>query len=376
MARTRKGERLSLRDMLVRWCAPTLVAAVRTAEAKFTDDQIRAACPCSLGGAAPAVRNQNELNPKTLDWVQQCLRVPWNDLVADLRSRIMASRIELTGVPAGSGEGTKPQRIPPSYVEAYAFDFVSNAVLWHQGGWGAVTASLNTEAADLEHEPDRPLPLRTAMLSLCDEALVDRYETAKMATDIVRAVRQGSLPSDRRRLCARNSETERGILEYPWMAQLAPARAELLADFRTRIATGEVELVGLQTAPVLAAEPARLSPAWAMRMQFDWRQQTVSVERALFVDVVGTVKQRTATPRTSNQPPKRGRPSFPMDELVAIACTRLGTRAASRKGEADALLAEFQRRHPSTKPPTVRTIEDHVARIYATAIRTTGTLRA
>ncbi|MBI0539632.1 hypothetical protein D9599_29450 [Roseomonas sp. KE2513] len=214
------------------------------------------------------------------------------------------------------------------------------------------------------------------MLTLCGEILVDRYEMAKMATDVVHACRQNRLSSKYGRVYAGLTAFGLDILEHPWMERLKLAEQDLLADFRAQLASGKIELLGLQTEPVLARELAPLAPTWAERMQFDWQQQTVRVAGALFADVVGRPKQPAVRDELVNQRPKRGRPRFPMDEMVTIACTRLGTRTSSRKGEANALLAEFRKRHPSATPPTVRTIEGHVKEIYAAAARNEGALKA
>jgi hypothetical protein len=52
--------------MVLRWCEPALVDAVRAAEVPFTDDQVVAACPCSLGGAAPAAPAPLAIDPKAI----------------------------------------------------------------------------------------------------------------------------------------------------------------------------------------------------------------------------------------------------------------------------------------------------------------------
>jgi hypothetical protein len=52
---------------------------------------------------------------------------------------------------------------------------------------------------------------------------------------------------------------------------------------------------------------------------------------------------------------------------VAIARTRLSLRLSNNQREADMLLREFRRLHQSARPPGVRTIKDHVTKIYAAA---------
>ena len=377
MARTKKGERLSLRDTLLRWCDPALVQNIRAVEAEFSVDQIMAACPCNLEGTAPSVRDRAEVDPVEVERARQRFRQPWNSLVADLHSRIMASRIELAGVPTGSSPPAPAKRIPPSYAAKYDFDFILNTVRWHHGGWTDVTASLSTEAAHLDDDASQPFPLKAALLTWSDELLVDPFETAQMVCQLANEVRRGRLPASRERLYAGVSVYDIEPFEPQWRGRLEPARTELIADFRARISRGEIQLTGLQTEPVLALEPGPLSPAWAERMQFDWQRQTTRVEGALFVDVVAVVREARLPVKSKaiNQPARRGRPSFPMEKLIAIACDRQDVRISNRKREADALLAEFQRRHPSVKPPAVRTIEDHEAEIYVAAVGNAGTVK-
>lgn len=378
MARTARNEQLSLRDMLLRWCDPTLVEAVQVVEAQFTEDQVKAVCPCSLGGAAPGELNSADLDPDAIARIQPAFAMVWHNLNADLRSRIMISRIELRGIPPQASAGAAPEPVPPSYVNQYDFDFTTNSILWPRGGWRAVTASLCTEAANLDEIGSEPLPLSQAMLTWCDDALVDRYETALMADRLAAEIRAGRLHPDRERRYAGVSIFDIDRVERPWRTRLKQAVKELHADFRARLASGVIELHGLQTEPVLAAERRRLSVAWAERMRFDWKRQSIEIENALFVDVFGVAKMAAAGAdvQVVTPPRRRGRPKFPLNDFVAIVRDRGTRRAATNEREADILLAEFRRIHPLAKPPTARTIQVHVDEIYAAAADDAATLKS
>lgn len=333
--------------MLLRWCDPALVAAVKAAEAPFAEDQVKALGPCILGGAAPALQNPPDLGPNMVDRIQQGLGPPWNALVADLCSRIMVGRIQLAGVPATADAESISVPIPLAYVNSYDFNFATDTVTWYRGSWHAVTASLNTEAASLDEAADHPLPLNKALLTWCDDALVDRYETAHAACQIGRDLRQGPPRRGHDRLYAGLSMSDLEHVEHLWGERREPARTALHADFRARVANGKIELIGLQTEPVLATKRSRLPPVWAERMRFDWQRQTVRVEGTLFVDVTGAAippgpkeksQAETAAPRKGP-----GRPGLSMAELVVIAGQRLGKREPTNKGEANVLCDEFRR---------------------------------
>lgn len=375
MVRTAKNERLSLRDMVLRWCEPALVDAVRAAEVPFTEDQVIAACPCSLGGAAPAAPAPLDFDPDGVDRIQASLRMPWGNLMADLRARVMMSRVTLTGVPATDQQAV-PACIPPSYVNRYDFDFSANTVTWFRGKWLAVTAALTTEAVALGDAGEAPLPLKQALLTWCDDVLVDRYETADTARQLAQDIRQGFRHPAQERRYAGASTFDLHLIE-PWAERLEPARMALQTDFAARIASGEIELTGLQTEPALAADRTSLSPAWAERMRFDWRKQTVRIKGVQFVDVFGVRRTAPTGPETKSggQPRRRGRPNFPMEEMVAIARERMRIRESNVAREAELLLKEYRARHADAKPPAVRTIEDHVTKIYAAAARDTGPLK-
>jgi hypothetical protein len=349
--------------MVLRWCEPALVDAVRAAEVPFTEDQVVAACPCSLSGAAPAAPARMDFDPDATTHIQAGLRMPWSNLMADLRARVMMSRITLTGVPATDPQAV-PASIPPSYANQYEFDFSSNTVTWFRGKWLAVTAALTTEAVALGEAGETPLPLKQAMLTWCDDVLVDRYETADTARQLAQDIRQGFRHPAHERRYAGASTFDLHLIE-PWAERLEPARVALQTDFAARIASGEIELTGSQTEPALAADRTSLSPAWAGRMKFDWRNGTVQVGGVRFVDVSGVRRATPTAPETGSGGESRrgGRPSFPMEEMVEIA-RRRGSRESTNKGAASALLDEFKVQFPQRRAPSHRTVVDHVAEIY------------
>ena len=286
--------------------------------------------------------------------------------MADLRARVMMSRITLTGVPATDPQAT-PACIPPSYVDQYDFDFSANTVFWFRGKWLAVTAALTTEAVALDGAGEAPLALKQAMLTWCDDVLVDRYETADTARRLAQDIRQGFRHPAHERRYAGASTFDLHLVE-PWAERLEPARVALQADFAARIASGEIELIGLQTEPALAADRTSLSPAWAGRMRFDWRNGTVQVGEVRFVEVSGVRRTTPTAPETEagSQPQQGGRPGFPMEEMVEIA-RRRGSRESTNKGAASALLDEFKAQFPQRRAPSHRTVVDHVTEIYRRA---------
>ena len=366
MARTAENECLSLRDTVLRWCDPVLVDAVKNAEAPFTEDQILAACPCSLGGGAPAVPDPPDLDSDAVARVQVGFSRPWNNLIADLRRRIMISRIVLTGIEASDPEAIRVT-IPPSYVSQYEFDLVGSTIVWSRGKWLSVTASLTTEAAAIEDCAKAPLPLKQAMLTWCDDLLVDRYETADLARQLAQDIRQGFRFPARERRYAGVSTFDLHLVE-PWAERLEGAKTAVQTDFAARIACREIELTGLQTEPALAADSTSLSPAWAGRMKFNWQNGMVQVGGVRFVEVSGIRKTTPNAPETDfgGQPERGGRPGFPMNEMVEIA-RQLDSRESTNKGAASALLNEFKTQFPDRQAPSHRTVVDHVAEIYRKA---------
>ena len=295
--------------------------------------------------------------------------------MADLRARVMMSRVTLTGVPATDPQAVSAD-IPPSYANQYEFDFSADTVTGFRGKWLAVTAALTTEAVALDGADGAPLPLKRAMLTWCDDVLVDRYETADTARQLAQDIRQGFRDPAQERRYAGVSTFDLHLIG-PWAARLESARIALQTDFAARIASGEIKLTGLQTEPALAADRTSLSSAWAGRLKFDWRNGTVQVGGVRFVDVSGVRRTTPTAPATEPRatPRRRGRPGFPMDEMVAIARQRLRIRESNIAREAELLLKEYGARHAEAKPPKVRTIEDHVTKIYAAAARDTGPLK-
>jgi hypothetical protein len=301
--------------------------------------------------------------------MQDMLGPAWRALLADFRARVAIGRIRLDGTPTDENAEAVSVPLPLVYAKSYDFDLAANTVNWHRGAWRSVWATLNTRAASVGAPPGAPIPLDRVPVTWCDEELVDRYETAEVAAQLLHEAASRDRPAGHSRRFAGLSRLDIDFLQEDWRRFLAPAKEALHTDFRTRIADGRIQLFGLQIAPQLAPERARLSSTWAGRMQFDWRTQTVKIEGAIFADVEGVqapfmlpADRKPAAPKR-----ERGRPGFPMDELVAIARTRLSLRLSNNQREADMLLREFRRLHQSARPPGVRTIKDHVTKIYAAA---------
>ena len=74
--------------------------------------------------------------------------------------------------------------------------------------------------------------------------------------------------------------------------------AALESDFRARVASGEVVLEGLQTAPTLARNRMSIPAAWAAIMRFKVRESIVIAEDTKFIGVMASpfASQANATP--------------------------------------------------------------------------------
>ena len=152
--------------------------------------------------------------------------------------------------------------------------------------------------------------------------------------------------------------------------------AHLVAeDFRNRFEAGEIILDGLQVKPQLNTMRSAVPQAWASLLKFDWNNSSLWAADARFIQVTGRRRQVSeagaAGPRDGKlrhgrqRSSARGRPPFPMAAMVAIATERRGLRKPNKKQETTELLKAFHERFPNEKPPTHRTVYDHVNEIYA-----------
>ena len=155
------------------------------------------------------------------------------------------------------------------------------------------------------------------------------------------------------------------------------AMAMLVDDLRRRLEHREILLFGVQVAPGRQSQHAEIPGAWAVEMQFDFKEGTIEcgefrwvAVRAARPDAAGALTQRPAVDDGA-EPPERtgsaGRPTFPLQEMVAIVRERRRKRLPNNKSEADALLADFADAYPGVRAPAHRTVVDHVAEIYRTA---------
>lgn len=166
-----------------------------------------------------------------------------------------------------------------------------------------------SRAAPADPAPDGQLPLAEACFAWCDPALVVAF---RAATDVERPSpisrptgRFGRRPATRDELWVDAARERRAEHVAAIDAEIRRTSAALLADFRDRIGSGEIQLIGLQLAPILSQARVPLMPAWAARMQFRLRQGRVTVGPAVFVDVTAI---RTAQA-----------PAFPPAEQSAAA---------------------------------------------------------
>lgn len=184
---------------------------------------------------------------------------------------------------------------------------------------------------------------------------------------------------------------ETGPLIEVARTQVRLAQDAFLHEVRWRIEIGVILLTGVQVLPELQTVRSPILGSWATAMEFDFRQRTVACFGHRWIAVTGSrcafeasgepaaisAEGAEATadaapselPRaTPPEPPavSCGRPGFPMDEMVEIA-RRRGSREATNKGAATALLDEFAARFPGRQPPSYRTVVDHVADIYREA---------
>jgi hypothetical protein len=160
-------------------------------------------------------------------------------------------------------------------------------------------------------------------------------------------------------------------------ARYDSALAALLDDLRRRLESGEILLRGVQTAPVRQAAPSSIPGSWAVDMVFGTKDSTIEcgqyrwiAVRAARPDTAGSMIRQPAAENKAESPERTGsggRPTFPIEDMVAIVREGRRKRLTNNKSEADALLAAFALAYPGVRAPAHRTVVDHVAEIYRTA---------
>jgi hypothetical protein len=166
----------------------------------------------------------------------------------------------------------------------------------------------------------------------------------------------------------------------------------LESDFRTRVASGEVLLDGLQCAPTLATSRSPIPALWARLLVFCFAQNKIAttVQNVEFIDVMGYRAGRQISAGTTpavqpnipskavtvSAPRPRGRMSYePLIEADLRAnWDEIRRRAANRPGQlpvwselARAMHKRLDRarRNGGGAIPHVQTIRTHLPQIYA-----------
>jgi hypothetical protein len=199
-----------------------------------------------------------------------------------------------------------------------------------------------------------PLPLLRACVAWCDPGLVRAYQEA--------AALPRPQPVFRRRSWGAGSRDgfgtdDRDTLRADARAeQVAGKRREvealqrqrlvdLVADLRTRIAQGEILLVGLQTEPVPATARSVVPAAWASRMRIELGQDRVRLGPAVFVDVLA--ERRPAAGGRATQPAAAEQPEI-TDEGSTARADR-PRRKPGRHSFDDAIREALRRRWPQVQ---------------------------
>ncbi|HWX49967.1 MAG TPA: hypothetical protein VNZ61_18120 [Roseomonas sp.] len=220
---------------------------------------------------------------------------------------------------------------------------------------------------------EEPVELRKAVHTFCDATLLSEW------MDACRIPVPTSIP--------------RTQADFERRQELTAPRDEawklLIADFRRRIASGEIVLEGFQVRPVLVNTRSQFPTAWEPLLQFEWERNAVFIRRAEFVGV--TVRRHTAkvsrqslsslpsqscAAETEAVPRRRGRESFaPLIEADLRAHWDETQARTNRASTGEPLWSELARivykrlvrqhsRRNGSKVPHEQTIRKHLPKIY------------
>jgi hypothetical protein len=141
---------LPLRQAILTWCKPDLVAAVRREEVRLTEHE-------HAGLDLPLLCDVSELAvPHRDGWMaghasHTALRGAWDRLFNDLRRKVEGGELFLEGVRLAPEHATTPEEISSSWAADMKFDLDRNTVQVGQARFGAITVST------------RPSPWQTAV---------------------------------------------------------------------------------------------------------------------------------------------------------------------------------------------------------------------
>jgi hypothetical protein len=143
------------------------------------------------------------------------------------------------------------------------------------------------------------LPLVKALAAFCDPILVERRrEIERQAASVPTRWLENSWNSDPCHPLHHGGLVLRRTRPRTWSDTLRSERNqiwnELLADFRRRIASGDVVLVGLQVAPTLAQSKSRIPSVWAGLLKFEVARGAVTARDVKFIHVTAALSKPEA----------------------------------------------------------------------------------
>lgn len=385
---------LPLLAALIAYSEPKAISARRDAERYASDDQLNRFADFVITTAAE--RGDTIISYPDFA-ARDVLTATREALVEPFRQAVQEERIFLRGTPPGIAPGSARELIPNGWAQELEIHFGDGSIRRLTDRWISVIATTippraeelatcrrlveAAEQAVVGYMPDGAYPLKQALLRLAAPELAREFTEVEAELTRFRQIVAGRRPKELQGVPLIGLDSVgRDLTEHRLLDRKRRAESAVTADFLARVQDERVILTGLQTHPQLAAGRVRLSPAWVPHMVFDWERQAVRVAEAVFVDVQGEARKPRAASKPRSVRPKaaasRGRPGFPFDRLVEIASSPSWQRANRNMREAEALVAEYRRRHPEEKPPAYSTVLSHVGRIYAAVAQAAATVKS
>jgi hypothetical protein len=416
---------LPLADAIIQWAEPTLIEAIKIAEAAFAPDQLLVWGRPSLSTIAVRRANPFRIRPARRELVD--LDRAWEAVFADWRYRLERGEILLEGIDTFALRQTGPVRIPNQRAAELLFDPAAGAVRLGITTYVGVVVTRVMRAPDTmtgqEGSTLLELPLSDALLEWGNPQSVLLYKAAQarileLQMLAVKPSTGNAHLAPVQTTASRMAETERLRRSMPHL------QASLVSDVRRKIECGELAIAGVMTYPRRTEKREPIPGLWAADFFFDVAASRINVVQfgrtthAYTAVVVAGPGRREASPaaehdaqdgsaadverpaareddgdppssseapappvatlgdgerETGGEVPAPKRHSrFPWPELIAIARDRLQTRKRLNKDEASVLLAEFVRLHPGRRAPAYREVLDHVRSIYDEAAKATA----
>ncbi len=115
-------------EALILWCDESRLEEVAVCQGYFSEAELRHRGFTLLGGPQTLAEARQDRQLDAEEHLEEQLRLAWDFLIGDIKTRIRREEITLTGVPFGRTRTENRATLPSAWASEFEFDFINDRV--------------------------------------------------------------------------------------------------------------------------------------------------------------------------------------------------------------------------------------------------------